>query len=230
LTNCPCCGFNANKYQQGQNMLLFIDTETTGFPLAHTALDHEAQPHIVQIAAVLTTIEGESVAQMVRIIDNDVAIPEQASDVHKITQGVAAERGFSPDIVMRMFSCFLEKSSKIVAHNAKFDVKMLNIALSRAKNARALVDLSNCEIYCTMEAAAPIVNLPPTEKMIKAGFNKPKSPSLAETYDYFFGEKLDGAHDALVDVMACKRIYFELMERDARHEETKRIYDEAIKK
>ncbi len=69
--------------------------------------------------------------------------------------------------------------------------------------------------YCTQEASAPIVNLPPTERMIAAGRNHPKSPQLGEAYEHFTGEKLEGAHDALVDVLACKLIFDKLTESPA---------------
>jgi DNA polymerase III subunit epsilon len=65
-------------------------------------------------------------------------------------------------------------------------------------------------LFCTMEASAPIVNLPPTERMVAAGFNKPKPPKLEECIKHFFKEDLKGAHDAMIDVSACRRIYFEL--------------------
>jgi len=61
-----------------------------------------------------------------------------------------------------------------------------------------------------MTAAAPIVNIPPTPKMLAAGFNKPKSPKLEECIKHFFGEELPGAHDAMIDVIACRRIYFHM--------------------
>ena len=61
---------------------------------------------------------------------------------------------------------------------------------------------------CTMQMATPILNLPPTEKMLRAGFNKPKPPNLSECCAYFFDKELEGAHDALVDVRACKDVYF----------------------
>jgi len=43
-----------------------------------------------------------------------------------------------------------------------------------------------------------------------AGINKPKPPKLEECIRHFFGEELDGAHDAMVDVVACRRVFFHL--------------------
>lgn len=65
-------------------------------------------------------------------------------------------------------------------------------------------------LYCTMEAASPIVNLPPTEKMIATGMTKPKSPKLEDCIKHFFGEDLADAHDAMADCVGCKRVYFHL--------------------
>ena len=69
--------------------------------------------------------------------------------------------------------------------------------------------------FCTMSASSAIMKLPPTEKMISAGFNKPKPPKLSDAYEHFFGKNLEGAHNALVDVRACKEVYFELLKRNA---------------
>ncbi|KVD80766.1 hypothetical protein WS62_25945 [Burkholderia sp. ABCPW 14] len=52
------------------------------------------------------------------------------------------------------------------------------------------------------------IHLPPTEKMVRAGRNHAKSPNLAETYEFFTGKKLEGAHNAAVDLAACKAVYF----------------------
>ena len=65
-------------------------------------------------------------------------------------------------------------------------------------------------LFCTMEAATPIVNLPPTERMVAAGITKPKPPKLEECIRHFFDESLEGAHDALIDVRACSRVFFHL--------------------
>lgn len=47
-------------------------------------------------------------------------------------------------------------------------------------------------------------------RMLAAGISKPKAPKLAECVKHFFGEDLAGAHDALVDVRACARVFFRL--------------------
>ena len=64
--------------------------------------------------------------------------------------------------------------------------------------------------FCTMKAALPIINLPPSEKMLAAGFNRPKQPRLSECIQHFFGQEMDGAHDAINDVRACARVYLHL--------------------
>ena len=65
-------------------------------------------------------------------------------------------------------------------------------------------------VFCTMEAACSVVNLPPTAKMLAAGIHRPKSPKLEECVKHFFNEDLQGAHDAMVDVAACRRVYLHL--------------------
>jgi DNA polymerase-3 subunit epsilon len=61
--------------------------------------------------------------------------------------------------------------------------------------------------------AVPVLNLPPTDKMRAAGFVKPKAPTLAECVRFLFDEELEGAHSAMVDCLACARVYRELINR-----------------
>ena len=67
---------------------------------------------------------------------------------------------------------------------------------------------SSIQTHCTKEAATPVLKLPPTPKMVRAGRTHFKSPNLAECVRHFFDEDLLGAHDAMVDVRVCKRVYF----------------------
>jgi DNA polymerase-3 subunit epsilon len=188
-------------------VILFFDTETTGFFHDRLPVDHPDQPYIVQLAAELCDDSGNSVSSFSLIIDNGVEIPTQASSVHGITTERAVQFGVSAAAALSLFTRLYQRSDVVVAHNIKFDRGVVETAIARHYD--RIMPLRK-PLYCTMEAASPIVNLPPTERMLAAGFTKPKPPKLEECIKHFFDEALDGAHDAMVDVAACRRVYFHL--------------------
>lgn len=195
-------------------MILVFDTETTGFVDERMPPDHECQPHIVQLAAQLCDDAGNGLVEFSFIVDpgigENIFIPEKASQVHGITNEVAVQFGVSRAFALSAFAHLYQRSDLIVAHNIRFDKAVIETAIARHYGRSK--ELSK-PTFCTMEAAAPIVNLPPTQKMIDAGINKPKAPKLEECMRHFFNEALDGAHDAMVDVNACRRVYFHLRSR-----------------
>jgi DNA polymerase III subunit epsilon len=188
-------------------MILFFDTETTGFFDDRLPVDHEAQPYIVQLAAQLCGDDASVIAGFNFVVAPGVPIPERAAAVHGITDEKAAQFGVSAEFALSAFTHLYQRADLVCAHNIKFDRGVIETAIARyyAKTMPLRKPL-----FCTMEAAAPIVNLPPTERMLAAGFTKPKPPKLEECVRFFFGEELKGAHDAMVDVNACARVYFHL--------------------
>lgn len=197
-------------------MNLFFDTETTGFFKDWLPVDDSDQPHIVQLAAQLCEDDGTPVSSFSFIIDpgvnEGVSIPDQASNVHGITNERAFKFGISPELALSAFGHLYQRCDLVCAHNIKFDKAVMETAIARHhKQVKSLAK----PLFCTMEAASPIVNLPPTDKMIAAGFNKPKPPKLEECIQHFFNEDLAGAHDAMVDVEACRRVYLHLKSLDA---------------
>ena len=187
--------------------VLVFDTETTGFVNNRAPLADPSQPHIVQLAAQLCDDDGAILAGMSLIIDPGVPIPAGAAAIHGITDERAALIGVKPATALGLFAHLYERADLLVAHNIKFDLALMDIAYLRH---RRQSDLISKPTFCTMNAAAPIVNLPPTPKMLAAGIRKPKVPKLEEAVRHFFDEPLDGAHDAMVDVIACRRVYFHL--------------------
>lgn len=87
----------------------------------------------------------------------------------------------------------------LVAHNIRFDEKMVGAELLRTGHAN-LVETK--KRICTMQSATDYCQLPG-----RYGF---KWPTLQELHNTLFKESFDGAHDALADVRACARCYFEL--------------------
>lgn len=194
-------------------MILAFDTETTGLPDWRAPSDATHQPHLVQLAMVLLDDDLVEQASASLIIKPEGwAIPAEIAAIHGITEDVANRFGVSEKVATVLFAHLLYGTgAKAVAHNVNFDLRIMRIALLRAGRTKEWLDERKVESFCTMETATPIVNMPPTPKMVAAGFNKPKAPKLSECVEHFFGERLDGAHNALVDVRACLRVYRHLL-------------------
>lgn len=190
-------------------MLLFYDTETDGFVHKELPPSHNSQPHIVQLGALLTEDDGTEVSSMDVIIKpNGYTIPDSAAKVHGITTEMANRVGIPAVLAVGMFLNLRHAAHTVVAHNEDFDHLVLDAAIHRLGKP---VSKPWPKRFCTMNAAAPICNIPPTAKMKAAGFNKPKAPSLTECTKLFFNEELAGAHNAMVDVRGCARVYFHLI-------------------
>lgn len=199
-------------------MILFFDTETTGFLEDRLPLSHHAQPYFVQLAAQLCEDDGKPVAGFSLIVDpgiGEISIPKRAADVHGITDERAAQLGVSAEFALNAFTHLYQRADLICAHNMKFDKGVIEVAIARQY--RREMPLRK-PLFCTMEAASPVVNLPPTERMRAAGFDKPKPPKLEECIKHFFNEELSDAHDAMADVVACRRVYLHLKSLAATNE------------
>lgn len=188
-------------------MILFFDTETTGFVKPNKPAHDLNQAHIVQLAAQLVSPKNETVMEFSLIVDPGVPIPEAASNIHGITDEIAREFGVSPSTAVDFFTKLLGHADLAVAHNINFDDQVMSLAFTRRDSDIQRIDKPK---YCTMKSATDIVKAPPTPKMIAAGRTHWKSPNLSECIKHFFDEELEGAHDAMIDVVACRRVYFAL--------------------
>jgi DNA polymerase-3 subunit epsilon len=140
-------------------------------------------------------------------------IPEETAAIHGITTDMAMANGVSEDIVVRLFMDLVANGDRtIVAHNESFDWRIMRIAMLRHGIDRSAVEkVEMAKRLCTMRMADKILKLPPTKKMLAAGFNKSKAPNLTECVRGFFGEEHDKAHTAMGDVRSCARIFFHMM-------------------
>lgn len=198
--------------------ILFYDTETTGLPIWSQPSEHPDQPRVVQLAAVLCDEEtGEELQEMNMIILPDGwTIPDEVASVHGITTERAMDEGVAAGYAVDHFIELWKEADQRGGHNESFDMRMLRIELMRSPiySMQAVGELpfadywKQAPAYCTQTNSTKIVNLPPTAKMLAARRKGPKSPNLGEAYEFFTGRKLEGAHDAMVDVRACKAVYY----------------------
>jgi DNA polymerase-3 subunit epsilon len=200
--------------------ILFYDTETTGLPLWSQPSEHPDQPRVVQLAALLCDEEtGEDLRQMNMIVlPEGWTIPSEVAAVHGITTERAMDEGIAASHVLEHFFDLWTGADLRGGHNESFDMRMLRIEIMRSPvySMQSIGDPAmpfadywkTAPAFCTQTNSTKIVNLPPTPKMVAARRMGPKSPNLGEAYEFFTGQKLEGAHDARVDVRGAKAVYY----------------------
>lgn len=183
--------------------IIVFDTETTGKYDFRQPHGSEHQPHVVQIAAAAYGEDGVFRAHFSLVVRPDGwFIPESASAIHGITNEFAHDFGVPMAVAMHVFSRFCEGASWFVAHNYQFDCAVLETAFCRVD--RPGDNPTNTRNrYCTMLSGAGILKIP-------GNYGDWKWPKLSELHTHLFGVGFEDAHDAMSDVKACAKCYFEM--------------------
>jgi len=195
-------------------MYLVFDTETNGF--AKADYKDPDMPRVTQLAWKLFNSEGKLFKSFSSLIKPDGwTIPTREQLIAQkskdpdffIRNNMSTERceaeGKPMTWAMSGFIAALEECKYLIAHNIKFDMKMMASEMHRL----AIVPKNKPTRICTMEHTTEIVKAPYANK---AG-NKP--PKLQELYVWLFKKEFIGAHDAMADVDACADSFFELKRR-----------------
>lgn len=186
-------------------MYLFFDTETTGLPKRWNApvTDVDNWPRLVQLAWIVYNDQGQVMkTRDVMIRPEGFTIPFEASRVHGITTAIALEKGCPIQDVMEEFAEQVDMAYALVGHNINFDECVVGAEFERL---RMMTSLFLKPKYCTMKSATDYCKLP-----AKKGF---KAPRLSELHQVLFGTDFDHAHNALADVEATARCFWELKKR-----------------
>ena len=187
---------------------LFFDVETTGLPRNWKASVYDTGnwPRVVQLAWIVTDREGGELRQRNAIIRPDgFTIPANVARVHGITTARARAEGLELREVLDDFLHDLNACTTVVAHNIDFDTRVLGAEFVRLTNT---TPLENKQLICTMKGSTHFCALP--------GPYGYKWPSLAELHQKVFGRSFAEAHNALMDVRACRDCFLELTQRGVR--------------
>ena len=185
--------------------ILFFDTETTGIPLNYKAPSSDTQnwPRLVQLAWILTDDEGNRIHTGNLIVKPDgFVIPADATKVHGITTQRAKEEGVPLAEAIEQFKANLDVATYIVGHNIEFDKKIVGAEMIRLGMKDELEKKKSC---CTMLSSIDFCKIPG-----KYGF---KYPKLQELYRKLFGEDFEDAHNAMCDIEATEKCFWELRKR-----------------
>ena len=183
-------------------MILFFDTETTGVPKNYDApaSDVNNWPRLVQLAFIKTDWEGNIIDSKDFIIKpQGFTIPKESTKFHSITNEFAIQLGSNLKEVLELFNDEIERASMLVAHNIKFDKKIVAAEFFRTNITSSILNRTN---ICTMERSINFCALP-----------EYKWPKLSELYKKLFNEEFQEQHNARHDIFATYKCFWELNKR-----------------
>lgn len=156
--------------------IVFFDLETTGLDLS--------KDRALSIATLKIDLEGKTEEKKI-LINPEMAIPKEASDIHGITDEMVADAPTFKQISKSLFIYF--ENCDIAGFNSDYyDVPLL------------MKEFSRCGIeFPTWELN--LVDVLKFERMLN-------SNKLEEVYLRYTGKALEGAHDALNDIRATFEI------------------------
>lgn len=205
-------------------MYLFFDTETNGLPISWNAPMTQLSnwPRIIQFgwqvydenetlvmeANNLIVPDGWEIPSVKNLMDKGITEAQAIKDSRFwVEHGYTTEHNILQGIPMpKALTLFIEHYRKcryMIAHNMAFDFKIVGAEMLRYQQNTGGYRLPK---ICTMEASTNFCRLPGKGR----GY---KWPKLEEVHRILFQQEFDGAHDALADVKACARVFFELKRR-----------------
>lgn len=163
--------------------LAFIDLETTGVNLA--------TDRIIEIAIVKVLPDGKRSVKR-KLINPQIPIPKQSSDLHGITNEMVKEAPVFKEVAHELKQML--DGCDIAGYNSnRFDIPMLVEEFLRAEvdfdmKGRRLVDVQNI-------------------------FHKMEQRTLSAAYKFYCNKVLDGAHSAEIDATATHEILIAQLQR-----------------
>lgn len=191
-------------------MILFYDTETTGFLKKTLPFSHPEQPRIVQLCAILDNEDGKE-AQRIDLVLAHANLPESiikgwgdAEKFHGISLERCQQTGVNEATAIDLFLDMVEVADLIVGQNVKgFDNDIINAASRRLYRMDTFDAFKDKMVFDTMLAAQPVCR-------IRGKTGGYKKPNLTEIHKHFFGTGFEDAHTAVSDVIACRAVFYEL--------------------
>ena len=187
-------------------MYLFFDTETNGLPKDWKAPAEQTDnwPRVIQLAYAVYDESEILIHKSCNLIKPDGwEIPAQK---FWIDNGYSTEKslaeGFPFEPILNTFVQYRSAAQYSIAHNMAFDGRIMRAEMIRHG---IHVEFTSKKI-CTMKDSTEFCAIPGNY-----GF---KWPKLEELHRILFNCEFEGAHDALHDVMATAKCFFELKKRN----------------
>ena len=166
---------------------MIFDCETTGLFL-HPAAPLDKQPYIVEFAGVrLSRKTGKRLGELSVLVRPPIPIPPDATKIHGISDDDVVNAYTFPNAWTDAIRPFLETCGLLIAHNAPFDLQMLDLEFRRMPRPPIGLPRSLCTIGLYRD---------------QYGYDM----KLVDLYRDICGKEFDQKHRALGDVDALVEI------------------------
>lgn len=203
------CQYETHQSQQ-TTKYVFFDTECNGLPFSNKlgVDDTSNWPRMIQLAWLVTDEQGNILKSQSHIIcPQGFIITDEVEDLTGITTSRAKSEGNNLRTVLNEFMDDLVDAELVIGHNIDFDKHVLGCELYRER--LDYDTLLNKKSVCTMQRSTNFCAIP-NPNSYYGGY---KWPKLEELYQKLFDTTLSNAHDALSDVEATKKCFYELKKK-----------------
>lgn len=206
--------------------ILFVDTETSGFP----------SPRVLTTIVQFSYVVYDDINQQIISVNDHIIsqpkgfnIPEFAVSIHGISNDKCATEGV---VLFPVLDRFIEDAilcNIVVGHNIRFDINVIINAFEHLQRRGEELNIEGIVIYCknqinivrtiiipkakcTMLLGTNLCAIPRvTSKGIGNGY---KYPKLSELHQKIFGTVPPNLHNSLEDVYACMACYNHMVTLD----------------
>lgn len=191
---------------------LLVDLETTGIFNFKLEAEDPAQPRVASIGLILKDrVTLKTFGNYHALIQPDgwsmPQGPKSAGEVNGLTDEMLKKYGVPIAAAMGQVADWMSLGVNLVAHSLAFDYKGLRGELRRCK----MPDFyKTTPTFCTMMNNVNIVKAPAKKPRHAEDW---KWPTLAETYKFYMGKDLTGAHGSFTDCVTCSVIFAEMVKR-----------------
>ena len=195
--------------EQPKIKYIFFDSESNGLPREpRLGVSFTSNwPRMIQLAWIVTDENGNILKRQSHIIyPQGFNIIEPIAKLTRITTERAQREGVDLYSVLTEFMEDVNDAQLLIAHNIDFDKRVVGCELYREN--MDYDSLLNKSMVCTMQKSTNFCAIPSNGN--HAGY---KWPKLEELHQKLFGTTFSGAHDAMSDVEATRKCYFELKKK-----------------
>lgn len=194
------------------NLFLFIDAETTGFPIKinnkyphYTNNSNYDNARIIQLSWMVYDYKQHKITDKSFLIKpNGFSIDN--AHIHGITTEFVNDNGTDISQVLSIFIKDLKRVKFLIAHALDFYKNILYNELYRANKQHIILTFDKMEHVCTSIHSRNTLKLPSNNTFIKY-----KTPSLAELYKFCFDKELEYHYNSKYDVQCVADCFFYLL-------------------